>query len=336
MQVLPRSLVVFAVLATTLCASAQSPSLQGSMQVKTAAGMVEGKEVGTVKAFLGIPYAAPPVGNFRWKPPAPPAKWTGVRKATEFGPRCMQARVFDDMVFRDEPSEDCLYLNIWAPAKPASGSLPVLVFYHGGGNRHGNNSEIEFTAAKLAAKGIIVVTAAYRLNLLGFLSLPGMKDEGGGNFAVLDTVEALKWVKKNIAAFGGDASNVTISGQSAGSRNVRSLMSTPLAKGLFQRAIMHSSPTVMAQPGKPNFVTFEDKIAKASPVFEKHFPGKTLDDLRKLPIEEFYKDAARTTELFGVSSGLYAAIDGKVLTRLGRSAQARRAQRRRRHHRHGR
>ena len=139
-------------------------------------------------------------------------------------------------------------MNIWAPAKPASGALPVLVFYHGGGNRHGNNSEVEFNAAKLAAKGIIVVTAAYRLNLLGFLSLPGMKDDSGGNFAILDAVEALKWVKKNIAAFGGDTGRVTIAGQSAGSRNVRTLLSTPLAKGLFQRAIMHSSPTVMAQP----------------------------------------------------------------------------------------
>src|SRR5258708_31225359 len=108
-----------------------------------------------------------------------------------------------------------------------------MVFYHGGGNRHGNNSEVEFNAAKLAAKGVIVVTAAYRLNLMGFLSLPGMKDDGGGNFAILDAVEALKWVKKNIGVFGGDIGRVTIAGQSAGSRDVRTLLSTPIAQSVF-------------------------------------------------------------------------------------------------------
>ena len=283
-------------------------------------------DVPGITVYKAIPFAAPPVGPNRWKAPQPVVAWSGVKDSTAWPNRCYQLAnanppgTFYANEFYWDPSkdpkdsEDCLYLNIWAPAKPASGSLPVMVFYHGGGNRHGNNSEIEFNAAKLAAKGIIVVTAAYRLNLLGFLSLPGMKDDGGGNFAILDTVEALKWVKKNIAAFGGDAGKVTIAGQSAGSRNVRSLLSTPLAKGLFQRAIMHSSPTVMAQPGKPNFVTFEDKIAKAAPVFQKYFPGKTLDDLRKLPVEEFYNDAAKVDALFGVSSGLYAAIDGNVLT----------------------
>ncbi len=283
-------------------------------------------DVPGITIYKAIPFAAPPVGPNRWKAPQPVVAWSGVKDSSTWPNRCYQLAsanppgTFYANEFYWDPSkdpkdsEDCLYLNIWAPAKPATGSLPVMVFYHGGGNRHGNNSEVEFNAAKLAAKGIIVVTAAYRLNLLGFLSLPGMKDDGGGNFAVLDTVEALKWVKKNIAAFGGDAGNVTISGQSAGSRNVRSLLSTPLAKGLFQRAIMHSSPTVMAQPGKPNFVTFEDKVAKAVPMFEKYFPGKTLDDLRKVPIEEFYNDAAKVDALFGVSSGLYAAIDGKVLT----------------------
>jgi para-nitrobenzyl esterase len=242
-------------------------------------GKIQGvaADVAGITVYKAIPFAAPPVGPNRWKAPQPVVAWSGVKDSSAWPNRCYQLAnanppgTFYANEFYWDPSkdpkdsEDCLYLNICAPAKPTTGSRPVMVFYHGGGNRHGNNSEIEFNAAKLAAKGIIVVTAAYRLNLLGFLSLPGMKDEGGGNFAVLDTVEALKWVKKNIAAFGGNASNVTISGQSAGSRNVRSLMSTPLAKGLFQRAIMHSSPTVMAQPGKPNFVTIEDKIAKASP-----------------------------------------------------------------------
>src|SRR4029079_1379307 len=141
-------------------------------------------------------------------------------------------------------------------------------------------------------------------------ALPGMQEEGAGNFAILDAVQALKWVKANIAAFGGDPGRVTIAGQSAGSRNVRTVMSTPLSKGLYQRAIMHSSPTVMAQPGKPNFVTLEAKAAAAAPVFEKLFAGKTVDDLRKLPVEELYRNEARLNEMFAVTSNMYAVIDG--------------------------
>jgi para-nitrobenzyl esterase len=190
-----------------------------------------------------------------------------------------------------------------------------MVYHHGGGNRHGNISEVEFNMAKLAAKGIIVVSAAYRLNIMGFLALPGMKDDGAGNFAILDAVEALKWVRKNITAFGGDPGRITIAGQSAGSRNVRTLLSTPLAKGLFQRAIMHSSPTIMAQPGKANYVTLEDKMSAAAPVFQKYFPGKSLDELRKIPVGEFYNDAAKTAEMYAVTSGMYAVIDRNVLTR---------------------
>ena len=283
-------------------------------------------DVAGVTLYKAVPFAAPPVGSNRWKAPQPVVAWSGVREGAAWPNRCYQlasanpAGTFYFNEFYWDPSrdpkdsEDCLYLNIWVPSKPASGSLPVMVFYHGGGNRHGNNSEVEFNAARLAAKGVIVVAAAYRLNIMGFLALPGMTDDGAGNFAILDAVEALKWVRKNIGAFGGDPGRVTIAGQSAGSRNVRTLLSTPLAKGLFQRAIMHSSPNVMAQPGKMNYVTLEEKMAAAAPVFQKHFPGKTLDDLRKLPVEEFYADADKTGEMYGVTSNMYAVIDGKILT----------------------
>jgi para-nitrobenzyl esterase len=253
--------------------------------------------------------------------------WTGVRESTAWPNRCYQlasanppgtfyfTEFYWDPAQDPKDSEDCLYLNIWAPSKAASGALPVLVFLHGGGNRHGNNSEVEFNAAKFAARGIIVVTAAYRLNIMGFLALPGMEQTlGAGNFAILDAIEALKWVRKNIGAFGGDRERVTLSGQSAGSRNVRTVMSTPLSKGLFRRAIMHSSPTVMAQPGKPNYQTLQQKMTAAAAVFQKHFPGKTLDELRQLPVQEFYKDPSRIEELYAVTSGSYAAIDGTVLT----------------------
>jgi para-nitrobenzyl esterase len=283
-------------------------------------------DVAGVTVYKAVPFAAPPVGADRWKAPQPVVPWSGIRDSSAWPNRCYQlasANPPGSFYFNEyywdpskdpRDSEDCLYLNIWAPTKPATGALPVMVYYHGGGNRHGNNSEVEFNASRLAAKGIIVVSAAYRLNIMGFLALPGMSEQGAGNFAILDAVEALKWVNKNIGAFGGDPGRVTIAGQSAGSRNVRSILSTPLAKGLFQRAIMHSSPTVMAQPGKPNYLTLADKTNAAAPVFQKYFPGKSLDDLRKLPAEEFYRDPARIDEMYAVTSNMYAVIDGTVLT----------------------
>jgi para-nitrobenzyl esterase len=295
--------------------------------VSVEGGQIRGAptDVADVTVYKAVPFAAPPIGANRWRAPQPVVAWSGVKESTAWPNRCYQLasanppgtfyynEYYWDPSKDPKDSEDCLYVNVWAPAKPATGSLPVLVYYHGGGNRHGNNSEVEFNFSKLAAKGIIVVSAAYRLNIMGFLALPGMKEDGAGNFAVLDAVQALKWVHSNIAAFGGDPAKVTIAGQSAGSRNVRTVMSTPLSRGLFQRAIMHSSPTVMAQPGKPNYITLEAKTAASAPVFEKYFPGKSVDDLRQIPVEEFYKDAARVDDLYATSNS-YAAIDGKVLT----------------------
>ena len=313
-------------LAGLLVSSAAAQTSESPIAVE--GGQIRGAptDIAGVSVYKAVPFAAPPVGANRWRAPQPVVAWSGVRESTAWPNRCTQLasanppgtfyfnEYYWDPSKDPKNSEDCLYLNVWVPANPAGGSLPVMVYYHGGGNRHGNNSEVEFNMAKLAAKGIIVVSAAYRLNIMGFLALPDMKDEGAGNFAVLDTVEALKWVNKNVSAFGGDPGKVTIVGQSAGSRNVRTLLSTPLARGLFQRAIMHSSPTVMAQPGKPNYVTLADKTAAAGPVFAKDFPGKSVEDLRTLPAEEFYKDPARIEEMYGVTSNIYAAIDGRVLT----------------------
>lgn len=321
-------LMLLALLAIGLAVSSASAQTPGPT-VAVEAGKIRGisTEVAGVTLFKAVPFAAPPVGPNRWKAPQPVRPWSGVRESTAWPARCPQlARAnppgtfyFNEFYWdpsKDpKDSEDCLYLNIWMPQQAAGAALPVMVFFHGGGNRHGNISEVEFNAAKLAAKGIIVVTPAYRLNLMGFLALPGMQEYGAGNFAILDGVESLKWVSKNIRAFGGDPGRVTIAGQSAGSRNVRALMSTPLSKGLFQRAIMHSSPTVMALPDQPNFVMREDKAAAAAPVFEKLFPGKSLDELRQIPAENFYQDEARAEQMFAVTSGKYAAIDGDVLSR---------------------
>ena len=319
--------MIFALMLTGLGATsafAQTPDSAISVEGGKVLGAAT--DVAGVTVYKAVPFAAPPVGANRWKAPQPVVAWTGVKDSKAWPNRCYQLasanppgtfyfnEYYWDPSKDPKDSEDCLYINIWAPAKPATGSLPVMVYYHGGGNRHGNNSEVEFNFSKLAAKGIIVVSASYRLNIMGFLALPGMNEEGAGNFAILDAVEALKWVHKNIAAFGGDPGRVTIAGQSAGSRNVRTVMSTPLSKGLFQRAIMHSSPTVMAQPGKPNFITLEAKAAAANPLFEKYFPGKSVVDLRQIPVEEFYKDATRINDLYAVTSNSYSAVDGKVLT----------------------
>ncbi len=227
--------------AFTFSAQAQSSS---SLQVKTASGVVEGKEMGPVHAFLGIPYAAPPVGDRRWKPPVPAAKWNGVRKATEFGSHCMQANVYGDMVFPDAgASEDCLSLNVWVPAK-AQGKLPVMVWIYGGGFVAGGTSEPRQHGEVLAQQGVIVVSMNYRLGMFGFFVHPELVKESehhaAGNYGLLDQVAALRWVHENIAAFGGDPGNVTIFGESAGSFSVSAQMASPLVKGLFQKAIGES------------------------------------------------------------------------------------------------
>jgi para-nitrobenzyl esterase len=248
MRVVPRTLVLLVTLSavfassSTFSAQAQSAS---SLQVKTASGVVEGKEVGAVHAFLGIPYAAAPVGDLRWKPPVPAAKWDGVRKATEFGSHCMQTNVFGDMVFPDPGgSEDCLTLNVWVPTKAAQAKLPVMVWIYGGGFVAGGTSEPRQHGEVLAQQGVIVVSMNYRLGIFGFFVHPELAKESGhnsaGNYGLLDQLAALRWVHENIAEFGGDAGNVTIFGESAGSFSVSAQMASPLAKGLFQKAIGES------------------------------------------------------------------------------------------------
>jgi para-nitrobenzyl esterase len=215
-------------------------------QVKTDAGPVEGSASadGRVRAFKGIPFAAPPVGQGRWKPPAPVAPWTTARKATAFGPRCPQGRIFGDMVFRDEMSEDCLYINVWTPAAKGGEKLPVMFWIHGGGFQAGSASEPRQDGEQLARKGVVVVSANHRLGVFGFLAHAELTRESGrnasGNYGLLDQIAALQWVRNNIGAFGGDPGNVTIFGESAGSFAVSALVASPLAKDLVHRAIGES------------------------------------------------------------------------------------------------
>jgi para-nitrobenzyl esterase len=215
------------------------------LRVHTQSGLVEGKTQETIRAFLGIPYAAPPVGELRWRPPQPVAKWDGVRPAKEFGPSPIQP--FEkDPSFRAArgESEDCLTLNIWTPAANSTAKLPVMVWIYGGGLLKGSTSWPQTDGARLAERGVVVVSMNYRLGLFGFLVHPELIEESpqrtAGNYGLMDQLAALRWVRENIAAFGGDSDNVTIFGESAGALSVSALMASPLAKGFFHKAIGES------------------------------------------------------------------------------------------------
>lgn len=278
--------------------------------VKTELGKVQGKTIndGKVKAYLGIPYAAPPVGDLRWKAPQPAAKWEGVKDATKFGPHCAQGHVFDDMVFQDSgDSEDCLSVNVYAPATAtAKSKLPVLFWIHGGGFSGGGSNEPRHNGDFLPLKNVVLVTINYRLGVFGFAATAEMAAEAkgvAGNYGLADQIAALEWVKANIAGFGGDAGNVTIFGESAGSFAVSTLMASPAARGLFHKAIGESggafSSTLAYEP-------LADR-EKADQAWIESLGVKTLAEARALPTEKI---------LAGVKSkktGFPPVIDGKVL-----------------------
>src|SRR3984885_6658079 len=217
-------------------------------RVKTANGILESNSAPTdgVRSFKGIPFAQPPVGDLRWREPQAVKNWTGARNADQFGPRCMQrTSPGADMGFRSNGmSEDCLYLNVWTPAKSSGEKLPVMVYFFGGGFMAGDGSEPRYDGGSLAAKGIVAVTVNYRLGVFGFLAHPELTKESphhaSGNYALLDQNAALQWVQKNIAAFGGDPRKVTIAGESAGSIAVSAQMASPLSKDLIAGAIGES------------------------------------------------------------------------------------------------
>ena len=218
--------------------------------VRVESGLLEGFPALTpgVTVFRGIPYAAPPVGDLRWKAPQPPAAWPVLRNADRFGPACTQVYLgpgftafWGDYEFK---SEDCLYLNVWTPAKTPNDKLPVLVWIHGGGFRVGSSSERLHHGDNLAKKGVVLVSFNYRLGIFGFMAHPELTKESGrnasGDYGLMDQLAALQWIKSNIAAFGGDPDRITIFGESAGSSSVSYMQATPLAKGLFTGAIGES------------------------------------------------------------------------------------------------
>ena len=211
--------------------------------IRLDSGQISGLQQDGTWTYLGIPYAKPPVGNLRWKPPEPTQKWSGARECINFGPSCPQAPS-DEQVGRT--SEDCLYLNVWTPAKSSSEKLPVMVWIHGGAFAEGSGSEPLYNGHNLSKQGVVMVTINYRLGPFGFLAYPALSKESphgvSGNYGLMDQVQALKWVKKNIAAFGGNPANVTIFGESAGAMSVDILLAIPQSKGLLNRAIAESGP----------------------------------------------------------------------------------------------
>ena len=282
-----------------------------SLTVKTEQGKAQGKTIneGKVKAFLGLPYAAAPVGDLRWKAPQPAPKWTGQRDATKFGAHCAQGQVFEDMVFEDgAPSEDCLFLNVYSPAgaKPKS-KLPVMFWIHGGGYSGCASSEPRHNGDFLPLKGVVLVTINYRLGVFGFLATADLAAEANGaagNYGLLDMVAALQWTRANIKEFGGDPDNVTIFGESAGSFAVSSLMASPLARGLFHKAIGESGAAFGdALPTDPL-----EAREKADGEWVATLGVKSLAELRALPTDKIL-EAAKDKR-----GGFSEDIDGKLLT----------------------
>ncbi|MEZ5338466.1 MAG: carboxylesterase family protein [bacterium] len=233
-------LVLFSL--TLLSISAAQAGQETEPLVSTASGTLQGFMSGDVEVFLGVPFAQPPVGELRWREPQPLKSWEGIRTALEYGPACPQPA---NLLFADagESSEDCLYLNIWT-AGHSQRRQPVIVYLHGGAFIYGSGSQQAYDGAALAARGIVVVTLNYRLGALGFLAHPELSAQSpthtSGNYGLLDQLAALRWVRDNISAFGGDPGNVTLMGESAGAVSVCTLMSSPLSSGLFQQAVVMS------------------------------------------------------------------------------------------------
>ena len=254
-------------------------------QALTETGALSGLRQGEVAVYRGVPFAAPPVGDLRWRPPVATAAWTGIRKAEVFAPACMQEGVSMPGETPPVTSEDCLYLNIWTPAKHARMGRPVLVWIYGGGYRNGSAAMPLYWGEQLARKGLIVVTIAYRLGPLGFLALPELTRESpqhsSGNYGLMDQIAALEWIQRNIAAFGGDPNRVTIAGQSSGSISVSVLMASPRAKGLFQRAIGDSGGLFEPLGLAPSYQLVNAE--RDGEKYETSLGAATLAELRGLP-----------------------------------------------------
>jgi para-nitrobenzyl esterase len=352
--------LVAAILVTSASAQETSKSKpeQSSAVVKIDSGQLQGVEADGVTSFKGIPFAAPPVGELRWRPPQPTPKWTGVRQAAEFGRNCMQGRFGPPpgagaragapataaqsappaptaAPAAQEPSEDCLYLNVWRPANPAARNLPVMVWIYGGGFVGGSSSSPNTSGVQFAKQGVVLVAMNYRLGRFGFFAFPALSserpNENKGNYAYMDQIAALQWVRRNIAAFGGNPNNVTIFGFSAGGVSVHSMLASPQARGLFHKAIVESGGSrdsvLTARPLRadgvdPNYPVSAETIgiqfAKSMGI--EGTDQATLAKLRGLSAEEVLQGAPARQGANAPSYETTPILDGKLITETAETA----------------
>jgi para-nitrobenzyl esterase len=281
--------------AIALCAASALPA-SGADRVKTANGIVESTVPprNGVRSFKGLPFAQPPVGDLRWREPQPVKDWPGARSADKFGPTCMQrlSPNADYWLRGDGMSEDCLYLNVWTPAKSGREKLPVLVYIFGGGFQNGDGSEPRYDGESMARKGIVTVSVNYRTNVFGFFVHPDLTKESphhaSGNYGLLDQVAALRWVQQNIAAFGGDPTRVTIAGESAGSISVSALMASPLSRSLMAGAICESGAAIASLPPRPLAEAEQNGVKFAAAA-----GAESLAALRAMSAQQLQDAAAR-------------------------------------------
>lgn len=319
-----KELCATAGLGLLLSASFGAKSLSAQDVVTVATGKLRGVSAAGVTAFKGIPYAAPPVGDLRWRPTQPAVPWQGTRSAAEFGHDCMQLPFPSDAApLGTKPAEDCLVLNVWAPATRSGHSLPVMVWIHGGGFVNGGSSPAVYDGSQFARGGVVFVSFNYRLGRFGFFAHPALTREAPegllGNYGYMDQIAALEWVQKNIAAFGGDSKNVTLFGESAGGGSVHALMNSPLARSLFQKAIIESgggrngfggTPHLHeAANGKPSAESVGAAFAKSKGITGEGVAA--LKQLRDLPADAVVDGLNMAT--MGIPTYSGPIIDGKIV-----------------------
>ena len=319
-----------AVSLAALCSSAAALAQQATPIVETEAGNVQGLEENGIDAFLGIRYAAPPIGDLRFMPPEPAETWTGIADTTGYGAPCMQLYsasgpneseltrgiqgIFPTSTEAKIDNEDCLFLNVWTPEAGDGGKRPVMVWFHGGGYSYGSGGWPAYNGRNLAEKGdAVVVTVNHRLNAFGYLNLAekfGEDFAASGNVGNLDLVRSLEWVRDNIAAFGGDPDNVTIMGESGGGSKVSHLMAMPSANGLFHKAVIQSGPGVYS--GKPEEAAdYAGKILAAAGV-------ETLEDLKAVRADQIVdavRDVTPSSSAMGRGPQFGPIADGKIIPR---------------------
>ncbi|MBX9616928.1 MAG: carboxylesterase family protein [Caulobacteraceae bacterium] len=290
--------------------------------IRTSSGLVEGTQENGVGVFRGIPFAAPPVGPLRWRPPAPPRSWGGLRDASRFSPKCQQPGAYPDDAPPEPMSEDCLYLNLWVPAGGYDAPLPVMVWVYGGGLVNGSGSTPLYAGDALARRGVIVVTFNYRLGAFGFLAHPELSQEtgygGSGNYGLLDQIAALAWVRDNVAAFGGDPGNVTVFGQSSGAISISALVASPLAEGLFHRAIGQSGGLFEPLDAAPEFqlegaeqvgLTFASRLGAPSIAALRALPSAAILGQRFHPQPNVDGHVLRETPYAALAGGRANSVD---------------------------